>query len=552
MAWKPTDIVSADNFNAAYAFRQADNAAERWQKRQRQASISFDYRDPVDVGSVGQYKKFEIPDLRLLPGATSLKLKLRHRVTDVAGVNVYFGVWTGLTTQRTNVALLTSTTDATYEATLDLSDWLEDNNISDPCPIFLALESVETAAAAVTVPLTGTAKWFLETTSATGFSSTIACASVSLKNSVKGITLAEFPGGPHQLVATMGVAGATPHNRLYLWPWVTVNADATPSDGGQSPIYDLEYDQVVLSEFARLQFWSIGIEQIVTAAPAEVTVRGGRPPLIADGVRTKATLRPAYPARATTHRAFYQEQERMYETHTKIVSLGPSAGQTGAQPTATLRQGTWPCYPTVVFTPTDTATKLLFGCHIGDALEFVEAGGSSTRVRRSLTIDVSLAFVGGNADREYQIVAASSSGLPPFVVSHSSASLPFLVREWHPLNVPGTLEGDGGMFGHSSTFPLTFDPSAPGSANRHRRSNIIGLWPAGAAPSSINERIVHVRFKHFSDTGTEGERLTVSLQTSTSGVLLGDSNPTVGSVRCHVVGWCVTETQDGPALAVGK
>ena len=567
MVWRPTDFTgSADNFNSAYAFRQTDNAVERWTERGRMSSISWDFRDPIDVGSVTQPRRYIIPEYRLTPGTTSIRIRMRHQVTDVAGVEVRVGYFLSDNVKIFGPATtLTNLTPTTFTKEISVRDWtLQHNPDEDVLSIFIEIQSNATADPVINLDIIGLSRWFIQTAttgtttpSLGGITDRIECCSVQWVNAGKGINIPvdEAAGGPYQTVSST-TGGGVEEIGFFVWPAIQgVGTGVVPATAGEFGLFNGAYDSVELQIYARLQFWAISIEEL----PATVFPTVGqsrRKPIIGDGDVTKATLRPDYPGRAVTHRPLYAEGERMHETQTAIHSLGPYSGSTGLDylaPTATaLKRGTWPCYPSVTWSPGDSTTKILFGCRVGDDPEFRTSDGATTRVRRAMTVDVSLIFLGGNhGETQYNLVGATYAAGSGALI-YSSPPEPILVTGWS-----ATSEGNDGpptsdIVRYSLGHPLVIDTAAPGVSSRYIRNNLIGLWDP-AKLTQIRRTMIHARFEVFDSNAAHAdpEVLIVRCQPVITGAIFGDENPSVDTTRCFVAGWCVTSKQGDPPTAVG-
>lgn len=572
MVWTKTDsdVVGIDEpGSAAVTFRLTDNNVARWEDRGRMVSACWDFRDPIDIASVGNFRRYIIPEIRMLPGFTVLKLRLRYQVTHVEGVNVRWRVLNAPNVTPSPVVLLTSLTPANHDVILNVSEWVRSANADS---LVLALEIESQAAVSesvITLAIAGVSDWFIATNqspagppSVGGLTDRIECCSVTLVNSGKSIGLPsnEMPGGPYQTISNgLGTAAAAGTDAgFWTWPKLSgLNSNLVPSTTGYFSIFNEEWNRINLQIYARLQFWTVGIQQIRTPT-FPVPGRSNRKPIIETGLETKNALRPDYPGRASTHRPLYLEGQRQFETHTTVHSIGPYSGTTGLDfffPSPTnLRNGTWPCYPNVTWTVPDVAGKQLFGVRVGQDPEFKEEGSATVKVRRSMTIDVSMIFIGGFTGVHQFVLEAKTYTAGSGALVYQAPSVPFSVRPLDPLLVPWSGDRWEQLLAISLAHPLAMDFSAPLPTNRHRRNNLIGLWDEEVPWDILKRHIVRRTVEVFDPdpANADPEVLIMEVRPSTTGTLvLGDQLPIIGNVRCFAMGWHVMGKQGGTPTTTG-
>lgn len=559
MAWDPIDIdSSADNVNAALTQRLAQNAVRRWTRRGRQASVCFDYRDPVDVGSAIRWHRYIIPAYKMLPGFDAIDITMRYKVTSVEGVKIRVGCLVRDSLTVSDTTTLTSTTDATYSETLDVTTWIDAHNAdTDNMVVFFDIQSQEIAGATQTLTMSGASEWYLQVSS-TGTVTSLGCYTVALASTVKGTTLAptDMAGGPYQVMSAV----TTGINRLWVWPPISeVAEDVAPLNPGYINIFGDEYDKVTLQEYARLQFWSIGLEQTASTS-VPVPGRSQRGPIITDGVQTEGSTRPRYPARAVSQRPFYSEAQRLNEVHTTIHSIGPYSGTTGldfASPTyANLKQGTWAGYPSAVWATSDTGTKVLFGVRVGDDPEFRLPTDTATRVRRSMSVRMSLMFVGGTTGEstQFEIVPKTySAGAGAVVYTAPTKTITVTPFDGFAMSSTGIQKYMTNILLH----PHCRDNSAPGSSNRNRRNNLQGMWPMSKR-ADLARALTTVEFDVFDPDSTNADPEVITFEVTPNlttiydvpAYLGGGGTPLVSAIRCFVIGWCITGKQGSTAVGV--
>jgi hypothetical protein len=574
VTWTVTDL---DNFdedesgNAALTFREADNAADRWQRRGRMASLCFDVRDPVDLGSVGRFRRFLIPDVKMLPGFTSLRIRMRYQLTHIEGVRIRWTVLNVPNFTPSAPVTLTAVTPFTWAITsqvLNVAQWV-DTAMGDTLVLGLEVESLEaTSEPVISLRLVGVSKWFIETAQAPsgppslgGITDVIECCSLGLHNAGKGLTLSggDLPGGPFQTVSNGLSPADTPAGTdggFYVWPKLTgLQTNAIPVTNNYFPIFNEEWNEVRLQKFARIQIAGIGIEQIQTVA-FPVQGRSSRKPIIETGISTKGSLRPDYPGRAPNLRPIYAEGQRQIETHTTIHSIGPYSGTTGLQePAATqFRRGTWPCYPSVSWQVPDITSKPLFGCRVGDDPEMRAQGGASTLVRRSYSVQVSMVWIGTFASRMQFVLEVKTYQAGSGTLLYQAPSMPFEVSPADTMITPDSGHPWEAMMVYSLAHPLSVDYGPPTSVNRNRRCNLTGLWDL-VDWDVMRRHIVQpppVTVFDPDPAAADPEVLVVEVRPSTTGtILLGDRLDLVNDVRCYCIGWSVTGKQGGGPLVTG-
>jgi hypothetical protein len=529
------------------------------------ASVCFDARDPLDVGSVGRFRRFIVPDVKILPGFTLLRLRLRYQVTHVEGVRVRWTVLNSPNFEPSPPVTLTSLTWAQHVVVLSIKDWV-DNAVGDTLTLALEIESLEaTSEPVITLRLVGVSQWFIETAQAPsgppslgGITDPIECCSLGLHHSGKLLTLSggDLPDGPYQTTSNGFGEGGTDAG-FYIWPKLSaLQTNVIPSTNNFFAIFNEEWDEIRLQKYARLQVASIGIEQIQTVT-FPVAGRSSRKPLIETGAGTKGSLRPDYPGRAPTLRPLYMEAQRQLETHTTIHSLGPYSGTTGLQEPATtqFRQGTWPCYPSVSWQVPDVTGKPLFGCRVGDDPEFRIQGGASNLVRRSYSVQVSMVFVGTLTGDHQFVVECKTYQAGSGTLLYQAPSVPILVSPADTIITQQSGSQWEQMLVYSLAHPLSVDYGPPSAVNRNRRCNLVGLWDSGVSWDVMKRRIVQVGPIEVFDpdpAAADPEVLVVEVRPSVTGtILLGDREDVVRDVRCYGIGWSVTGRQDGPPLVTG-
>lgn len=562
MAWNKIDIVGADNVNAALLSRSIDNAAERWVQRLGMSCISWDPRDPVDVGSIVP-RLYVIPEVQIRPGAGSIKIRLRHKVTQTSGVQIKAGFYLGHEVALSAPTTLVSTAADVYEVTVDIAEWMR---INDPSAVRMTL-----CFEILSLPSGITQQLAINSVSAARISTTtrgitdpLICAAIGLSNLTAGksasLTADEVPGGPVQIIRNGGFAtagGGVAGYQWYLYPRASADDLDAGIDAavGDFNLYGQPWTHLDMEFYARIQFWAVSVEQI--ASGANVLTGLGRGPLIVSGEQSKLSLRPGYPARAVTHRPIYAECERMHEVQTTIHSQGPYTGIGGKSvltPTSGIAPGSWACYPSVAWWDASKTRKKLFGCRIGDHLEYRAPGDVATRTRRALTITMSLIIFGGEpGENEIQIganVLANNVG-PPASVVYTSPGEPVYWDGWNPMVEHGDDTSTDDLCGSSLAFPR--DVFGSGAADgRYRRNNLQGLWDTPEL-APLRRRMISVTLDVL-DGGTTTHSddplsLTVWAQPAEGGSVPVAAMP--HAVRVWVAGWSVVSKTGGPPESVG-
>lgn len=571
MVWTKTDsdVVGIDEpGSAAVTFRLTDNSVARWQDRGRMVSACWDFRDPVDIASIGNFRRYIIPSIRMLPGFTILKLRLRYQVTHVEGVKVRWTVLNAPNITPSPVVLLTSLTPDNHDVVFNVSEWVRSGS-GESLVLALEIESqAATSEAVIALRINSISDWFIATgqipggqPSLGGITDRIEACSVAFINTIKTVSIPsdETPGGPFQTVSNgVGAGGSGTDGGFYVWPKLTgLSGTLVPQTIGAFSVFNDQYDQIELQIYSRLQFWTVGIEQIRTPT-FPVQGRSNRKPIIETGLETKNALRPDYPGRASTHRPLYLEGQRQFETHTTVHSIGPYSGTTGLDffiPNPTdLRNGTWPCYPNVTWTLPDVSGKELFGVRVGQDPEFKEEGSATVKVRRSMTIDVSMIFIGGITGEHQFVLDAKTYSAGSGALVYEAPSVPFSVRPLDPTLIPWSGGRWEQLLAYSLAHPNIMDFSAPGSANTHRRNNLIGLWDEDATWNVLGRHIIQRTVEVFDPdpANADPEVLIMEVRPSVTGDLtLGNKLPIIGNIRCFAMGWHVMGKQGGTPTTTG-
>lgn len=550
MSWTATDddaVADDAPHSAANTFRFAENGAERWQVRTRMATVMFDTRDPIDVASIGYFRRVLFPAIPIPPGYTSVKLRLFFNVTDTAGVT---GRWVALDTSQvieSSDFSLTSTSDAIQDVTLDLTEWSRTTR-NRVLKLGLDIQSQETSASVINLTLSGVSEGFLETTAMGGVTDDLAAFSVSLKNASKTTSSEQLPGGPFQTVWNDGV------EKWSIYPMLTgINPYAATVAGG-FVINRVEYTSVDLQEYARLRILAVGVE-FIAASSFPLSVRSDRGPIIEDGTKTQGAMRPAYPHRAKIHRTPYQETQRFWEVCPTVHSIGPQSGSNGLDVvrTPTVVRGTHTMWPSVIWTGGDTAAKSLFMCRVGDDPEYKEPGSATLRVRRSMRIHVALLFMGGLGNPMDFTLTARTYSVGGGSVVYAAPPTPIRADYWNPLVDMRRAPAWEQLLAYQLIHPdvwrnnLVANPSSD-----YRRCNLMGLWERGSW-EVLGSRLVTTSWDIVDpdSSNADPEVLEVLLAPVTTDSIFVETSLAIGEVRCWIVGWAVEGKPDGPMEAIG-